>query len=563
MNNAVEQKTPRERYLARWKALNTERSSWISHYQEISRVLLPRAGRYFVSDRNIGTKRHNNIYDSSATRALRILAAGLMAGLTSPARPWFRLSTSDPDLDEYAPVRDWLHDVVMLMRRIFDKSNTYRSMHSLYTELGGFGTGVNLIVDDFKNVIHNQPLTVGEYAIAADDKGYVDTVYREFQMTVAQVVGKFGRDNVSLSTKNAYDRGNYDQWLTVYHAVEPRRDREYGKRDAKNMPFKSCYFEAGKEDPRGQMLRESGFREFPGVAARWNVTGGDIYGEGPGMDALGDIKQLQHEQLKKATGIDYMVEPPLQVPIAYKNQDQDRFPGGIMYVDPNAGTGKIESAFNVNLRLDHLLGDIDDVRDRINKAFYVDLFLMLANDTRSNITAREIAERHEEKLLMLGPVLERLHTEMLQPLIDITFNKMVATGILPAPPMELQNRELRVEFISMLAQAQRAVGAQSIDRLLGTVGAVAQVKPEVLDKLDGDQLVDVYADMLGVPPELIVADDKVAIIRQQRAQQQAAATQPAVAQQMADTAKTMSDTDTDGKNALTDVMNSFTGYTQP
>lgn len=557
--------TPREQYLRRWSALKAERSSWITHWQEISRYLLPRSGRFVSTDRNLGTNRHNAIYDSSGTRALRILAAGLMAGLTSPARPWFRLTIADTDLAGYGPVDNWLHDVSETMRRVFDKSNTYRSLHSMYTELGAFSTGANLIMPDYHNVIHNHPLTVGEYAIATNSKGTVDTLYREFQFRVTQVIEEFGIKNVSTATKDLYNRGNYDSWVTIYHAIEPRheRDREYGKRDASNMPFKSCYFEGSINDRAGDLLRESGFKTFPGMAPRWDVIGGDEYGNGPGMDALGDIKQLQHQQLRKATGIDYMTDPPLQVPNSYKNQSIDRFPGGVMYYDPASGTnGGIKSAFEVKLDLSHLLVDIQDVRSRIDKTFYVDLFLMLANDTRSNITAREIAERHEEKLLMLGPVLERLHNEMLTPLIDLTFDRIIEAGMLPPPPPELENRELRVEFVSMLAQAQRAVGTGSIDRLLGTVGGLAQVKPEVLDKIDGDQLIDVYSNMLGVPPELIVADDKVAIIRQQRAQAQQQAAQMEATTHAADTAQTLSQTDTSKKSALTDAIDQVSGYSQ-
>jgi hypothetical protein len=208
--------------------------------------------------------------------------------------------------------------------------------------------------------------------------------------------------------------------------------------------------------------------------------------------------------------------------------------------------------------LDFLLADIQDVRVRVKETFYEDLFMMIANDTRSNITAREIAERHEEKLIMLGPVLERLHNEMLSPLIDITFEKMIEAGIMPTPPQELQGVDLNVEFVSMLAQAQRAVGTGAVDRLLGTIGAMAQFKPEVVDKLDADQLVDKYSDMLGVDPDLILADDKVAIIRQQRAQQQAAMQQAAMATEMANTAKTLADTSTEDGSALSDITRQFT-----
>ena len=235
-------------------------------------------------------------------------------------------------------------------------------------------------------------------------------------------------------------------------------------------------------------------------------------------------------------------------------------------MDATGPGGGIRSAFDVNLRLDFLLTDIQDVRQRIKGAFFEDFFLMLASDDRSNVTAREVAERHEEKLIMLGPVLERMHNELLSPKIDVTFDMIMAAGILPPPPKELQGTDLKVEFVSMLAQAQRAVGLGSVDRLLSTLGSIEQLQaaggrtPDALDKLNVDQTIDAYSDMLGIDPDLIVADDKVALIRQQRAQAQQAQQSAATAPAMAETAKTMSETNTRDPSALTDAMRMFSGY---
>lgn len=551
--------TLQEQLNQRWGALKSERTGWMTHWQEISGLLLPRSGRYFTTDRNKGEKRHNQIYDNTGTRALRTLAAGMMAGMTSPARPWFRLTTSDPDLDESAGVKEWLADVQRIMQMIYAKSNTYRALHSMYEELGAFGTATCIIQDDFKNVMHMHTLTAGEYAIATDYKGQVNTLYREFQMTVAQMVAEFGKSACSVGVQNLYDRGALDKWVTVMHSIEPRQDRNAAKSDAKNMAWRSCYFELGGD--RERILRESGFKTFPALGPRWATSGGDIYGNGPGMEALGDIKQLQHEQLRKAQGIDYKTKPPLQVPTAMKARELDTLPGGISYVDMASATGGIRTAFETNLDLSHLLLDIQDVRERINKSFYADLFLMLANSNNPQMTATEVAERHEEKLLMLGPVLERLQNEILDPLIENTFAKMVSAGIVPPAPPELQNMELNVEYVSMLAQAQRAIATNSIDRFVNNLGAVASIKPEVLDKLDVDKWADTYADMLGVDPELIVPGDQVALIRQQRAQQQNAMQQAAMMQAGADTAAKLSSAKTNEDNALTSVMDAFTGYT--
>jgi len=550
--------TARTKMLRRWKALESERSSWVTHWRDISDNLLPRSGRFFLSDRNRGERRHNNIYDSTGTRALRVLAAGLMAGMTSPARPWFRLTTSDPDMDESAAVKQWLKDVRTQMLMVFSRSNTYRALHSMYEELGAFGTAASVVVPDYRTVIHHHPLTAGQYCIAEGADGRVNTLYREFSMSVVQMVREFGYQNCSRTVRNMYDRGHLDQFVDLYHVIEQRADRDLSKLDGSNMPYRSCYFEKGGDGD--DVLRESGYREFIGICPRWAVSGGDIYGNSPAMEALGDIKQLQHEQLRKAQAIDYQTKPPLQAPTSAKNSGVNSLPGGVTYVDPGNPQGGIRTAFEVNLNLQYLREDIMDVRERIRAAFHADMFLMLANNTTGQMTATEVAERHEEKLLMLGPVLERLHNEMLSPMIDMTFQRMVEAGAVPPPPEELQGKELSVEFVSMLAQAQRAVATASIDRFVGNLGAVAGIKPDVLDKFDADKWADTYADALGVDPDLIVPGEQVALIRQARAEAAAQAQQAQNAAMAVDAAAKLGGVNTAQPNLLQDVTQAFSGY---
>lgn len=551
----------RTQLIRRWGMLTTERASWWDHYKQLSDYLLPRSGRFFIQDRNKGNRRHNNIYDNTGTRAVRVLAAGMMAGMTSPARPWFRLGTADPEMMKSQAVKIWCNDVTRMMLDVFQRSNTYRALHSMYEELGTFGTAASIVTEDFKNVIHHYPLTCGEYAIATDWKGDVCTLYREFEKTVAEIVKEFGYSNCSPTVQSLYDRGSLDAWVKLVHSIEPREDRDQSKKDAKNKAWKSIYFEYGGNGDK--LLSESGFDRFPALVPRWSVSGGDIYGNSPGMEALGDIKQLQHQQLRKAQGIDYMTKPPLQMPSSMKNREIDTLPGGISYVDTSSSVAGIQTAFEVRLDLNHLLADMQDVRGRINGAFYADLFLMLANGSNTTMTATEVAERHEEKMLMLGPVVERLQNELLDPLVDMTFSRMLAAGILPPPPPELQGVDLNVEYVSMLAQAQRAVGTNSVDRFVGNLGAVAQYKPETLDKFNADEWVDIYSDMLGVDPRLIVASDQVAIIRDNRAKAQAAQAQAEMANQAADTAQKLGNTPTTGGNAASDIMGMFSGYTTP
>jgi len=545
--------TQRSKFVRRWADIKNERSTYFGHWEELSEYILPRRGRFLASKRNDGSKKNGKIVDSTATMAIRTLSAGMMSGITSPARPWFRLATPDPTLMEVAEVKQWLFQSEKRMREIFSRSNLYNSLQTVYEEMGVFGTAAMLVQEDHDDVIRCYPFTAGEYGLANSDRLNVDTFYREFQLTVSQTVQWFSKENCSDEVNGMHKNGQLDKWVDIIHVIEPNHARETNKRDSKNMLYRSVYFEKGGRGDK--LLGDSGYEEFPVMAPRWHVTGVDIYGRSPAMDVLGDVKMLQIEQKRKAQGIDKMINPPMQAPSSLRGQAASVLPGGVTYVDSMQGTqGGFRPTYEVNPRLAELQQDIAETQNRIQHGFYSDLFQMLTLSNRRQITAREIDERHEEKLLMLGPVLERLHSELLDPLIDRTFNIMIRNNLVPPAPEELNGVDLRVEYISVMAQAQRAIGTGAIERLAGFVGNLAAAKPEVLDKFDADQSVDEYAEMLGVPPKIVVSDDDVLSLREQRAQAQQQQQQMEQVNQGAQAAKVLSEADTEGNNVLSNIL---------
>lgn len=564
----TKQPTLKSDLLKRWASLQNERASWVPHWQEITNFILPWGGRYFAQDRNRGTKRvTKDLLDNTATDALFTLAAGLMAGATSPARPWFKLKTGDLELDRYQPVRVWLDDVAAQMRAIFQSrsSNTYRVLHQMYLELGAFGTSASVLLPDREGMIYHYPVTVGEYAIAADFKGRVNTFYREFEMSARNMVEQFGIDNCSVAVQNSYKNRGHDNHYTVVQAIEPRGDRDVTKLDNANMEWRSTYFELGNGP---EILRESGFNYFPVLAPRWSTFGGDTYGNSPGMRCLGDVKGLQLAQLRKGQSIDFMTKPALTGPTSMKNKDIDIFPGGITLADAPGGQRQaVTPLFQPTLNLRDLAEDMAETRDRINRAFSKDLFLLITNSNDAQKTVPEIEERREEKMMVLGPLLESLQSEMQEPLIAYTFTRMIETGTVPPPPPELNGMQLQVEFNGVLAQAQVAIGMNSVDRFTATLGVIARMpgKEDVVDKFDADAWVDAASDMLGVPPRLIVASDKVALVRSARAKAQAAMQQAQAMEQASASAKNLAAAPTGPgqKNALTDLLNQYSGYGSP
>lgn len=553
----------RDKLDGRFQALKTERArGWESNWRELAEYIEPRTGRWCLSDSNNGERRDQKIINASATYAARALEAGMMSGITSPSRKWFNLATPDPDLMEYGPVKVWLHQVSMAMNELFARSNLYNVLPTIYGENGIFGTACMAAMPDQQDLVRFYPFTVGSYYIANSARLQVDTVYREFRMTARQMAQQFGQEALSQTVRGMLDSKG-DSWIDVCHAIEPNDDRASGRMDNKNMPYRSVYFE--KNGDRDKVLRQSGFRDFPAMAPRWKLNGEDVYGTGPGSIAIGDTKALQLMERRKAEMVEKGVRPPMIAPESLRNQKASIVPGDITYVNVQQGMQGFVPALTVDPGwLTGIRGEIQAAEDKINTAFFVDLFLMVSQ-MDSVRTATEIAVRKEEKMLMLGPVLERLNDELLDPLIDRTFGLMLEQSApiwaglmpgrpaLPPPPKELAGMDLRVEYTSILAQAQKALGVSSIERTVGFAGNLAGLNPEVLDKLDMDQAVDEYAAMIGVPPTMLRSDDQIAQIRQQRAEAQAQQAQAEQLSQSIQGAKLLSETDVSSPNALTAI----------
>jgi hypothetical protein len=558
--------TKRQRYEALRAALDTERSSFVPHWRELADYILPSRPRFLSTETSRGRKRSDKIIDSTATFAAGTLSAGMMSGMTSPAKPWFRLGTPDPMLNESGAVKNWLHTVAQRMATVFVKSNLYNHLPELYEDTGVFGTAAMAVLEDEEDVIRCYSYPIGSYWVANDHKQRVRVFLREFRMTVRQLVEEFGGDGqepdwtvFSESVRSAWVGRRYEEWVEVVHVICPNEDHDPRMMASKYKRFASCYYEKGGT-PNERVLREEGFDEFPVVCARWKVSGEDAYGTNcPGMVALGDIKQLQLQERRGAQALEKMINPPMVGPPELRVTAPSILPGGVTYLAERDGQKGFRAAYEVRVPLDQLEAKNAKKRELIRTAFFANLFLMLdsldeARQSSQPVTAAEIAAREREKLLVLGPVLERLNEDVLDPLIDRTFAIMVRREMIPPPPPELEGVTLKVEYISVMAQAQKIASLTNMERFASFVGSLAEADPSVLDKVDRDQMVDTYGDATGIDPNLIVPDDQVAQIRQQRAkvaQQQQAAEQAAL---VAPAAKQLSETPLGGDSALAALL---------
>jgi len=540
-----------KRYKNRRQALQNEYSSFEPIHRDIRDFFGPRTARFKGEQVNRGDRQDEKIINSSPRYAVRTLAGGMQSGITSPLRPWFKLKAADPDMNDYEPVKSWLSDVERRMREVFAKSNFYNVLKTAYGTLGLYGTSAVAFERDEEDIIRLQHYPIGSYTIATDHTGRVNTVFRDFRRTAEQMEQAYG-DKVSEQVKFAMRNGNYDTWFDVCQVIEPNRYAKQGSLLAKDKRIMSLHLDPTCGDGQDGILRQSGFDQMRILVPRWDILGEDVYGTGCGEIALGDGKQMQLMEKRKLQGIDQNVRPAMLADASMRNQRSSINPGETTYVNGLiTGNPGFRPAYQVNPYLNELREEIMRVEQRVDEAFFKNLFMMVSEFAdQPNITATQINTLREEKLMMLGPVLERLNDELLDPAIDITFNEMVERQMIPPPPEEMQGTPLQIEYVSVLAQAQKAMGIGNIERFIGFAGNLAAIDPFVMDKVDLDQAIDEYADGVGIAPRIVRSDEKVAEIRKGRQQQQAAMQAAEMAPQITQAAKNLSQSSLDSNNVL-------------
>lgn len=525
------------------------RTDYETEWKDIARFAQPARSRFLATDANKGGRRRQSnrkLLDSHGIEAFRTLTNGMTSGLSSGSRPWFSLKLEDEDLSESQAAKKWLSEVERRMYAFLAKTNFYSAMKTGYAEMGLFGTEACVMREHATYGAVCDSLTAGEYWIGLSDANVPEALYRSCPMSVRQVIQAFG-EKASTRVKQCYSKSNYDEMVDVYHAIEPNDAHIEGKLGSK--PWRSVYWDAG--DSYDSTLRISGFEEQPFWAPRWDVAGGDVYGYSPGMEALPALRELQLQVKRRNEAIDMMVHPEKIVPAGVRLTGQPRN----VVTASNVDKDQILVPYQMPYQAIAAIGEeVMKCKEQINSLSFADLFNAITN--MQGIQPRnveEIASRNEEKLTQLGPVIERVATEKLEIAIDRTFGIMSRGGLLPPPPEELAGQPIKVEFVSILTQMQRMVGLGQIERTTAFIGNLAGAVPEVLDKLNTDELVDEYAYRAGSPAKIIRGADEVAQIREGRAQQaqiqQTAAMMPAV-KDGADAARLLAETDMGDKSLL-------------
>ena len=493
--------------LKRFSKLVTQRQTWESHWQEVADYMMPRKADV-TKQRSKGDKRSELVFDSSPLHAVELLSASLHGMLTNPSTPWFSLRFKNVDTGDADEANEWLQDTTEKMYDAFNRSNFQQEIFELYHDLITFGTASMFIEEDADDIVRFSTRHIGEIYISENNKGRIDTVFRKFKISARAAILQFGEKNVSNALRGTAMKDPYEE-VTILHVVYPRENYDPKKKDAKNMPFASCYVELDNKHE----VSQSGFNEFPYVVPRYLKASFEIYGRSPAMTALPDVKMLNEMSKTTIKAAQKQVDPPLLVPDDGFILPVRTVPGGLNFY--RAGTRDRIEPLNIGANNPLGLNMEEQRRNAIRDTFYVNQ-LMMQNGPQ--MTATEVVQRNEEKMRLLGPVLGRLQSELLRPLIDRTFAILLRKKIFRQAPQFLAGQDIQIEYVSPLAKAQRSSELQSIMRAIEIFGSLAQISP-VFDHINIDNLVTHLADIVGVPAKVLNSKAEVNAIRQKKQQE--------------------------------------------
>ena len=491
----------------RFDKLKSQRQNWEAHWQEVADYMMPRKADV-TKTRSKGDKRTELIFDSSPLQALELLAASLHGMLTNPSTPWFALRFKEEDMDGEDEAKEWLESATDVMYTAFNRSNFQQEIFELYHDLITFGTAAMFIDEDEEDLLKFSTRHINEMYIAENDKGRIDTIFRKFKLSARSAYQKFG-DKASANILMKNQKDPYEE-VEILHAVYPRSDFNPKKQDKSNMPYASVYMDYAS----GDELSVSGYKEFPFVVPRYLKASHEIYGRSPAMTALPDVKMLNEMSKTTIKAAQKQVDPPLLVPDDGFILPVRTVPGGLNFY--RAGTRDRIEPLNIGANNPLGLNMEEQRRNSIRNAFYVNQLMMQQGP---QMTATEVIQRNEEKMRLLGPVLGRLQSELLKPLIDRAFNILLRKNQFRPAPDFLAGKDIEIEYVSPLAKAQKSTELQSIMRAIEIMGSLANVAP-VFDHINMDKLVRHLADIVGVPQKILKPQSQLNAERQQKEQQQ-------------------------------------------
>jgi hypothetical protein len=558
----------------RLKALRAWRWTWLSTWMDLAAFFLPRRAKWWITPNLYSRGRFLNdqIIDSTGVQAMNVCASGLWSGLTNPSRPWFKFDVAEEGVELDEEAREYLQDLEVKAAAILHGSNFYSTTAQMFQDVTVFGTSPIIVYEDEEDVIRLYNPCAGEHFLAAGARFSVDTLYREFTLTVAQIVEMFTLEACHESVRKLWEEGQIDHEFVICHAIEPNFPlRGPGGRDVQMIPtkfvFREVYWRRGYRDQGPLSMR--GFHERPFMVARWWLVSNDAYGRSPCMDALGDNKQIQQETLRKAEFLEKGVRPPMIASPELKNEPLSVMPGMITFVNTANTQSGFKPAFEVNaVWLQHLTADIKDVGQRIKDALYVPQFMAITQmqgvQPKNEL---ELTKRDLERLQMLGPVIDLFENDVANPVLQRVVAIMQRKGMVGPLPQSLRGVQLKIKYSSIMRLAQRASESVSLKDGFATGGQLSLAAknagvPDPMRIVNWDKAYRMYLEMNNFPANVIYPSQTVERHDAERAQaiqqEKSAQAMSSMAPAAVDAAGILSKTPVPGNSYLNQILSGST-----
>lgn len=440
--------------LDRYDEARSRRSKYNSTMQEAGQYVWPNA-QDMVRNMNQteGQLRTVDLYDSTAVMAAYRMTSGIFTYLMPVGARWFEFMAQVHALNMNKDVQEWMSMATAATHKEIWRSNFQREMFVTIRSMIVFGTGVISVKRVGYEIVFNSH-HIGHMFFDENSRGEIDTVYRQIFYTVRQAVQEFKAENLSKSVLKAYNAGKLNEKFEFVHVCAPNKDFDKTKIGASAKKVKSLYICIRDK----AVVKEGGFDELPYLVARFAKVPGEIMGRGPAIEYLPEIKMLNRMKRTFIESSEKACNPPLIAEDDGVIGQPVTEPSGMIYIRSGAMVPTpLQTGTNVELNAEL----IEQQREVVREGFFYNDFQALAQ--YRNMTATEVQERVEEKIVHIAPAITALQKEIFSPLITRVLRLIIDAGIIEEPPMSL---DYDIVYQGRLALAMSNIQTNAIEATL-------------------------------------------------------------------------------------------------
>ena len=492
-----------------YEFLKGKRTTWERNWQEIAEYVLPHRSD-FTAKRSKGEERLEMAFEGTAMRSLKRFASNIHNVFTPMGAEWFRLTTGHPYLDNQRHIALWLEDATRIIKHHISRpsSNFHSAIFQYYLEAGAFGTGIVFVEDIPGRGPHFRNFPLSDCVLAAGGEMEIDTVFRVYKQTCKDLISRF---DPALLPEDILKKAGSEKMLEevdVIHYVAPAWLMKEQLPPDWMFPYVSVHYLKDKK----KVIKFSGYENMPYICARWERSDREIYGRGPTWEILPDMRLINEVEKVYLKGVQKAIAPPMFVPDSGLLDPLDTTPDAINYytvgiggkdtIFPVPNAGKIEYAQDLNARL----------VNSIKEGYFLDILELpgpIAPDGDvMRFSATEVSVRMRNRMPVLGPLLARQESELLDPLIKRTAFILMRSGQLGEMPRELEEG-FRVEYLNPISIAMRSGEVNSIVQLFEMIMPLAQIDQTIPMYFNTKQILKNTAKVLQVSPSNLRTDEEV------------------------------------------------------